>query len=63
MILMGFNPDQQHEEEPTVPSNSHPGPLIERRVKTDNQRGKTSGSPETHGVLFQTEAESGIRMH
>lgn len=40
MILMGFNPDQQEEEEdPPVPSNSQPGPWLRGEgIKTGTLR-------------------------
>lgn len=66
MILMGFNPDQQGEEEeegdPPAPSNSQSGPFIcEERAKTKGTKQIQRTPGDEHGSLIQTEAGAGIQ--
>lgn len=65
MILMGFNPDQQGEEEegdPPAPSNSQSGPFIcEERAKTKRRKQIHRTPGDEHGSLIQTEAGAGIQ--
>lgn len=61
MILIGFNPDQQEEEEdPPAPSNSRSGPFIaEQKMKTMKKQTALTAR-DKHGSLIRTKAGTGL---